>query len=343
MATTKKATARDTFPVLEEGHPYRGVGDGTYSPRGATPKVWEAARPLTIEILGTDARSAGHRPEQGAHRRSALAGYLTWLAGDDPDLLQVDIALSDSEIGRYLATDGRTRRSSHRSRVALRSLLRSFRGAYPHLFPPARTAGGDEPTLAPVEDRQFDIAYDTCAGFRNAVTRHHARALLLLSRACGLDGGDLRHIAGNDIIRRPGAGLWVVVRRGNTGRQIPVLARYANRLEDLTVGRADRCVISDVPPPACNEAPSNLSGLINRQLRRGGHEFTISPERLRKAWLIEHVASNVPLKTLLGAAGLTGLRSIERLVVEHCPDPPTNETHLAYELGGIVRTVRGRT
>jgi hypothetical protein len=50
--------------------------------------------------------------------------------------------------------------------------------------------------------------------------------------------------------------------------------------------------------------------------------------------MAEQVASNVPLLTLLKAAGLKSLRSFDDLLAEHAPLPGTNEQHIAYELGG---------
>jgi len=55
---------------------------------------------------------------------------------------------------------------------------------------------------------------------------------------------------------------------------------------------------------------------------------------LRKAWLVEHVAANVPIPTFLAAAGLRSLRSLESLL-RYAPRPPSSKVHLAYELGRI--------
>jgi hypothetical protein len=337
MDTQASATdgAVQTLTALDQGHPYRAVADGTYVPKHEA-AAFEAARPLACSILSADLASPSYRSDSAIHRRSALANYLAWLAADDEALLSVEVALSDTEIVRYLATDGRVRRTSHRSRVALRSLLRSFRAAFPKLFVPTRVKGGDGGFgLAPMEDWQWDVAWDACAGFRNALTRRHTRALLLLCRSAGLDGGDVRWVTGDDVERRPGAGLWIVVRRPTAERAVPVLARFADRLEDVAVGRDAHTLISDVEAPCGTEVSSALSSLINRQLRRAGQPVPVGADRMRKAWLVEHVAANVPANTLLAAAGLTSLRSIERLVVAFGPAAPSDDAHIAYELGGV--------
>jgi len=251
--------------------------------------------------------------------------------------------LSDSEIDRYLATEGSLRRRSHRSRAAVRSSLRSFRVGHPKMFPPARsTTSGKDPVLPPVEDWEFDESLDQCDGFRNPLTRFHTRSVLLLCRGAGLDGGDARWVRGDDVVSRPGAGLWVHVAHPSRTRDVPVLARYATALEDLASTRNGHCLIADVEAPAAGETPGQLCSMVNRALARGKSTATVSPGRLRKAWLVEQVAANTPLRTLLDAAGLRSLRAIDELVTDYAPSPSTKDSHLAWELGGVVRKGRGR-
>ena len=325
---------------LDERHPYRAVAAGAYEPEGVHRRDWQQARALAVEVLAEDAYSSAFRTENASARRGALCRYLTWLAADDCDLLTVDIALSDDEIVRYLATAAVLRRSSHRSRVALRSLLKSFRAAYPAVrFPGgARLQAVSEPILAPVQDWEFDLALEACTRFRDPRTRRHARAALHLARAVGADGADLRWITGDDVTRRPAAGTWIHIAHPTRSRDIPVLERFADAIEDLADGRGPQSLIADHVPPTASNASSALTGLINRALRRGRpHRVTVSPERLRKAWLVEQLGANVPLNTLLDAAGLTSLRTLETLVRDHGPAAPTRAEHIAFELGGIVR------
>jgi hypothetical protein len=324
---------------LDQGHPYRAVADGSYRPKQADDdQAWAAARGFMCQVLAADVAGPNFRTESAIHRRSALGTYLCWLAADDPRLLTIELALGNAEIGRYLATEGIQRRSSHRSRVAMRSMLRSFRACFPDVFAASRISQpGPDPVLAPVEDWQFDIAYEQCDGFRTPATRFHARNLLLLSRGAGLDGADLRWVRGDDVEHRTGAGIWVVVKRPGHERSIPVLARFGKRLEDLAHQRLKRVLISDVAAPCASDAASQLAAVLVRHLKRNGNDFAISPDRLRKAWLAEHVGANCPLNTLLAAAGLSSLRSLEDVVTKWGPPPPPVDAHLAYELGGITR------
>jgi len=325
---------------LDDRHPYRTVASGGYEPNDVPPRAWNQALPLALEILAEDVGSPAYRVDSASARRGALCRYLTWLADDDSDLLSTDIALSDDEIVRYLATAATLRRSSHRSRVALRSLLKSFRAAYPAVrFPGGpQLKAGAEPILAPVEDWQFDLAMEACTRFRDPRTRRHTRAVLLLARAVGADGADLRWITGDDITRRPAAGTWIHINHPTRGRHVPVLERYADAIEDLAEGRGPRTLIGDQDPPSASNAASTLTSLINRaMLLRRPKRVSVSPERLRKAWIAEQLGANVPLNTLLAAAGLSSLRTIETLVRDHSPASPARSEHLAFELGGIVR------
>lgn len=326
----------EKLQALDSKHLYRAVGDNTYLPRDIAPDVWQLAWPLACEILVADLARPSHDPKYNGTRRSLLAGYLSWLAADDPDLLTVELALSETEILRYLATAAKQRRSSHRSQVALRSSLRSFRNAFPGLFTPTRVMGVGEKQLPPTEDWQYDIAYEVCAGFRNALTRQHTRTLLVACRSAGLDTSDLRWLTGKHIERRPGAGLWVVIEKPKSRRDVPVLNRFANILEDLAGDRGDRCVVSNVPAPCEPDTGSVVASLINRQLGRAEHSFTVAPGRLRRAWLAEHLGANAPLNTLLRAAGLKSLRSMESLVDKHAPAAPELDRFTAYELGGVI-------
>jgi hypothetical protein len=136
-----------------------------------------------------------------------------------------DALLDEETIQRYVADDGAARRSSHRSRVALASAVRRFRRSYPALFPARRPTPAGEPELPPLEDWAFDLAMDEVAAFRNPETRLNLRALLVLGRAAGLDGSEMCHVSGEDVVQEPGAGTWVRVRRPGREREFPVLAR----------------------------------------------------------------------------------------------------------------------
>jgi hypothetical protein len=325
-------TLQLTTPALPpDDHAYSKVLTGTFTPSRGSAADWALAKPIAQQLLLEDfakglPRSQG-RESNG--RLSALCLYLNWLADIDPALLVKD-PMDRDQIRLYLATDGITRRSSHRSRVALRSTLNSFNPIHK-----ARVVLGPIPTIAPTDDHLFDQAMRVVENFRNPETRANSRALLLLCRATGVTGNELRYIAGDDVIKIAMAGTWLIVRAPGHEREIPVLKRFQKDLEDLALASGSRPMVSRSGSiPIDSSKAGEVAGTITRELKRSKIPGLIQTGGLRKAWLAEQVASNAPLLTLLKATGLTSLNSINDLLAEHAPLPSTNKQHIAYELGG---------
>jgi hypothetical protein len=334
-AAVANGAAGATLLCVPEGHPYRTLAEGRYRPSRATDdQRWELAREAVLAILAADAPHAAGDLRYAASQRNALCALAYWAARDGEEALVPDVLLDEETIQRYVADDGAARRSSHRSRVALASAVRRFRRSYPALFPARRPTPAGVPELPPLEDWAFDLAMAEVAVFRNPETRLNLRALLVLGRAAGLDGSEMCHVSGEDVVQEPGAGTWVRVRRPGREREVPVLARFADLAEDLAHARGGRCLIANGPAPCDPSQPGSLARQLARSLARHGHEVALSPEMLRKAWLVEHVAANVPIPTFLAAAGLRSLRSLESLL-RYAPRPPSSKVHLAYELGGV--------
>lgn len=334
-------TDQETLLALPEGHPYRAVAAGSYVPSDVNTDDWAAALPLVTHVLAADVASTDHDPALAAGRRSALCHYLAWIAHLDPGRLTVELALHDERIRQYLATDARKRRTSHRSRTAALSQIRSYRAAFPLLASPTRRVAGAESVLVAQEDWEVDLAYRQASTFRSALTRRYTRAWILLARGAGLTGADCRWITGDDVVALPSAGTWVVVNRPGAEREVPVLARFADPLEDIAAALGDRCLIGPGAAPCDDDVPSAIGSNITRAVRTAGHPtLVVSTERLRKAWIAEHLAANTPLNTLLAAAGLRSLRTIETLVADHSPARPTERTQLAWELGAVERGER---
>jgi len=335
MKINKSQKVAPTHPPIAttppSGHEYMKVLTGNFAPTRGSAAGWIAAKPIAQRILLEDFAKDPDRSDYKSHgaRISVLCLYLTWLADTSPTHL-LDDPMDHDEIRRYLATEGIIRRSSHRSRVALQSILKSFGSNQV-----AKIVHTDFSTIPPTDNLLFEKALRAVGFFRNPETRANARSLLLLSRSTGVNGHELRFITGNDVIRISGAGTWVIVRAPGAERTIPVLKRFQQELEDLALSAGDKPMISrNGTIPIDSSRPGELAGVISRELKRSKTPGLIQVNGLRKAWLAEHVASNAPILTLLKAAGLKSLRSIDDLVGEFAPLPTTNPVHLSYELGG---------
>jgi hypothetical protein len=324
-------SASGPLTELPAGHPYLAVGGGKFMPDGANPTYWALTKPIAAKLLLENfLRRQDRDDSQSAFsRRSCLCRYLVWVAENDPDLLTTD-PLDLDEIRRYLATEAVARRATYRSRQALGVILRSFRPGTPKSIVPRPTS------IPPVEDDLFEHALAVVANFRGALTRSNTRALLLLSRATGIDGYDLRYVIGNDVVKKPGAGTWVRVRAPHREREIPVLARFADQIEDLALAAGDHPMISkETMTPVESSKTSHIVINLNRAISKSGRSGSFQVAGLRKAWIAEQLACNAPLLSLVPATGLTSLRAFEDLFREHSPKASTNPLHLARELGGI--------
>jgi hypothetical protein len=264
--------------------------------------------------------------------RASLAGYLYWLAGEDPDSLTPDRALDEVQIQRYLHS-GKAGRRSHRSLAALGSPIRSFRAGFSTLFPPSAPVE-DARELSPLTDADFAVALKGCDTFRNPRTRAHSRAYLLLGRGAGLGGADMRRVAGDDVRRGAGGALWVTVRSPGRERRVPVLARFADALELLAGAAGENSLLVDSPPPTKPGQPNELADRILQRLRSGHPGLFATAQRLRKAWLAEQLANEAPLRAVLEAASLTSFRAVESLF-RFCPPLP-DDVELAAGLGATT-------
>lgn len=185
------------------------------------------------------------------------------------------------EIRRYLATDGLTRRASHRSRLALGSVLKSFG---PQGSP--RISLGKVSVIAPIDDQLFEQALEAVTIFRNPETRANARSLLLLSRSTGVTGYELQYIIGSDVAKIPVAGTWLTVRAPGKEREIPVLKRFQKDLEDLALSAGANPMISrNGTIPVDSSKPGEITGVITRKLKISGNPGLIQVNGLRRLGL----------------------------------------------------------
>ena len=326
-------------------HKYAQLVTKPYRPQSADDDDhWARALPLIAMILVADLFSHFHNPKRAHAVRDSLAGHAYWLAANDGDLTVAD-GLGEPEIRRHLANDGMVRRSTDRSRATLAGNIRYPRGAFRHLFPtqPALVTSDDDAFIPPVEDYVYDAASRVVVAFHEPATRADIRAFLTLSRGAGADPAAMRHVTGDHVHRVPGAGLWVLL-PGPDGPDgpwvdVPVLRRFSRQLEDLAEARGSSALLRKRQVPLESNAAGVLAGQLKRKLVTLGYpaDVQIGAGGLRKAWICEQLASNVPLNTLRTMMRVKSLRTIETLVALHGPAMSDRPSQLAWELGGVAR------
>ncbi len=319
--------------ALPDGNPYRAVAERSYRPKLATDDAqWELALPLFVEILAADPRRTSDSKRLLDGRRCTLARHVYWLAGEHPDRLNPDFALDEIQVERSaLLSEGHV---TYKSQVSYKSQLGSFRTGFPKLFPPSKRIsppGGLEPT----GDREFLIALNAAETFRNNDTCDRVRAMLLLCRGAGLDSVDCRYVAGPDVFRRPGAGLWVRVTNPKASREVPVLARFAADLEPLAARAGDNALIAQYPPPVAVGQTSQLTDMLIRRMRGQYPRLRVTPSRLRRAWIREQIEGWDQLRVFLQAAGLKSMHSVDEGQTP-CPNSPADPVRRARLLGGVA-------
>lgn len=317
--------------ALPEGNPYRAVAERSYRPRLATDDAqWEQALPLFLEILAADPRRTSDSKRLLDGRRCTLARHVYWLAGEHPDRLNPDFALDEVQVERSaLLSEGHV---TYRSQISYKSQLGSFRAGFPKLFPTSKQAPPPR-GLQPTGDRDLLIALNAAETFRSDGTCDRVRAMLLLCRGAGLDSVDCRYVAGTDVFRRSGAGLWVRVTNPEASREVPVLARFAGDLEELAARAGDNALIAQYPPPVALGQTSELTDMLIRRMRGQHPKLRVTPSRLRKAWIREQVEGWEQLHVFLRAAGLKSMHSVDDRDLS-CHNPLKDPARIASLLGG---------
>ncbi len=317
--------------ALPEGNPYRAVADRSYRPRLATDDArWALALPLFIEILAADPRRTSDSKRLLDGRRCTLARHVYWLASEHPDRLNPDFALDEVQVERSaLLSEGHV---TYKSQISYKSQLGSFRTGFPKLFPTSKPTSPPR-GLEPTGDRDLLIALNAAETFRNDGTCDRVRAMLLLCRGAGLDSVDCRYVAGSDVFRRPGAGIWVRVTNPEASREVPVLARFAGDLEELAARAGDNALIAQYPPPVALGQTSELTDMLIRRMRGQHPKLRVTPSRLRKAWIREQVEGWEQLHVFLRAAGLKSMHSVDDRDLS-CHNPLKDPARIASLLGG---------
>ncbi|MGH7746261.1 MAG: hypothetical protein ACREQ5_16105, partial [Candidatus Dormibacteria bacterium] len=237
---------------------------------------------------------------------------------------RAEVLLHPATVERYLAC-GLGRSSSPARRTVRTNLRFVARRVVPGLWPPDPDPCRRDPPRAPYSLAEIE---GFLALARTQPTMARARALtglVCLGAGAGLDGADLRHLRGADVVSRSGG--MVVVVRGRRARVAPVLSRYQGPLAEVGEVAGESLLIGGVSP----ERRNVTSGLVGR-VSGGTHLPVLSVGRLRATWLVE-VTGLIGLPGLLSAAGITCSGRLGE-IARWCP--PVGEEAMVRVLGGAT-------
>jgi len=136
--------------------------------------------------------------------------------------------------------------------------------------------------------------------------RTSARALLALGLGAGLTGAEIIAVHASNI-RTVGASTFVDV-AGAGGRVVPVLPDWADELNDRIafVGGDGWVFRSD-------QRGGNIN-LITDFVSRNGPHLPLQARRMRVTWLVHHLETSTPVRTLLRIAGLQSAEALDRVL-----------------------------
>lgn len=141
--------------------------------------------------------------------------------------------------------------------------------------------------------------------------RTSARALLALGLGAGLTGAEIIALRRGDVIVGETTDVSVA---GAVPRVVPMVSDWADELSDrLTYLGTDGWVFH-------SEQRGGNINLITDFISRTGPHVPLQTRRMRATWLIHHLETGTPLKTLLRIAGLQSAEALDRVL------PFVNET-----------------
>ncbi|CAN5223293.1 hypothetical protein BH24ACT1_BH24ACT1_05150 [soil metagenome] len=239
--------------------------------------------------------------------------------------LAPEVLLAPSVIERYVAVGMASVSASSRRtmRANLRFVARRAAPALGH--PPSPPALARSRAKAPYTDAEI-AAYFTLAGAQPTPGRRaRLEGLLCLGLGAGLEGAELRGIAGACVVARSG-GVVVEV-GGRRARTVPVVVRYQAMLLASATFAGEGFICGGTSPGRKN-VTSNLVG----KLAGGADLPRLDVGRLRATWLAGHL-ERLGLVALLHAAGVVCSQRLGDLAAHI--DPP-DEAAMVELLGASL-------
>ena len=234
--------------------------------------------------------------------------------------LRAEVLLHSSVIERFVVEEGALSPATRRTlRTNLRALARALE-AHPR---PEPVPLPRERAKAPYGEAEIAGYLRLAAAQPTVARRMRAAALVCLGAGAGLVGTELRHLRGDDVVRRCG-GLVVVV-GGPRARAVPVLRRFHEPLREAACFAGKGYLVG-----GSNPGRKNLTDALAAALSADPALPRLEPGRLRASWLSE-CARLIGLKAFMQAAGV---RCSQRLgdLVARLPEP--DEEQAVALLGG---------
>lgn len=190
--------------------------------------------------------------------------------------------------------------------------------------------------LTPLSEAEFTVARETAEQFKSPAVRRQLSGMLLLARGAGASVSDLRYVCGSDVSTVPGSGTWVEFGRPGHERRVPVLVRFADDLGQVArqarggplLGSRDQ----SLPLPAA--APEVLLEELLARLRPDRPEPLITVERLRRAWLVEHLCGPLPVREFFQLTGESSRQSVRELA-DFCSPPAMDDARISRLMGAV--------
>jgi integrase len=266
----------------------RGVSETIcrYSPRSFSPEVAAFARAVVSAVEPP-------RPERAKALLFAAAKLATY--GSSIGLeLDEKLLFSESVIERFICSP---HSGSAPTRRTLRTNLRFLARESPEHVPPQPRRLAREKAKAPYSPAEIASYLALSDAQPTKLRRARASALVCLGAGAGLVGGELRLVAGNDVVCRSGGVLVLVA--GRRPRVVPVLPGFHDRLVETAAFFGPRYLVSGVNPDS-----HNVTNPLLRALSGGEDLPRLDTGRLRSTYLAV-MAETIGLRAFMDAAGIT--------------------------------------
>lgn len=280
-----------------------------YRPRTLDLYQWIECAEFVRDVVR---RSAPPEPEEARRRMTLVSGLVGWAHGVCGHPLTVEAMLHHGVIGEYSESGqrGMSKKVRSQNRAKLKAIARSVNPHWPDDLP-QETAYTSAWRPNPYNEAEITALAGWADGQRTPGRRIKAKVLLALCLGGGLYSHEVARLRVRDIeVDDEGVVLHV---RGPNPRDVPVMARWEAILIELKANVPDSEYAFS--PGRTNRKTSVIHGFVQSTNMDGVRDWP-TPQRMRAAWIVDHIRAGVPAAVLARAAGITNLRSFERWVFE---------------------------